>query len=60
MIRQAIIQINKEIKDLEKERFVLQSQCKHKKTFKGIYSYRVGVNQEAEICSDCNKLIKYL
>jgi len=35
----------------------LRSICKHKKTFKGTYSYRVGSYQEADICFHCGKVI---
>lgn len=34
--------------------------CKHENTYEGNYSWRPGAIQKAEICSYCNKLIKYL
>lgn len=39
---------------------MLRVVCKHETTFKGNYSYRIGVILPAVICSDCGELLKYL
>jgi len=36
----------------------LRSICKHEKTFKGNYSWRVGVIEERDICEFCGEVIK--
>lgn len=33
--------------------------CKHEKTFKGLYSWRVGCIQDADICEYCGELVRY-
>jgi len=48
------------IKQAEKRLEELRSICKHEKTFKGNYSYRIGVILPAEICEYCGELIKYI
>ncbi len=35
----------------------LREVCKHEKTFKGNYSYRVGVIEERDICEYCGEVI---
>lgn len=50
----------RQIKHAEERLKELRGMCKHEQTFKGNYSYRVGVIMPAIICSDCGKLIKYL
>lgn len=60
MIRQAIYQIDKEIRKLEMEREQLQLECKHKNTFIGEWMWRVGATYKAKICKDCNSMIKNL
>ena len=35
----------------------LREVCKHEKTFKGSYSYRIGVIEERGICEYCGEVI---
>ncbi len=35
----------------------LRENCNHEKTFKGNYSYRVGVIEERDICEYCGEVI---
>ena len=35
----------------------LREMCNHEKTFKGNYSYRVGVIEERDICEYCGEVI---
>lgn len=49
-----------QIKSAEERLQELRSICKHEYTFVGTYSYRVGSYSEAEICSHCGALIKYI
>jgi len=50
----------KAIKYSEDKLKELRAICKHENTFKGNYSYRIGVISPAIICSDCGSLIKYI
>jgi len=38
----------------------LKVQCSHPHTFEGNYSWRIGVIQKANICSDCGSLVNYI
>lgn len=58
MIRQAINQINEEIKALQKERHNLQQNCKHSNKSIKAYSWRVGVTQDALMCNSCDIVIE--
>lgn len=48
-----------QIKNCEDRLKTVRNICKHPNTFEGNYSWRIGVIQPAEICSDCGQLIKY-
>lgn len=48
------------IKTAEKEIKALRKACKHIKTFEGIWSWRPGAMNPAEICNECGSLIKFL
>lgn len=37
----------------------LQNECTHPTTFQGLYSWRVGCYDDAIICSDCGKMIRF-
>lgn len=49
-----------QIKTGEERLRYLRSICKHKKTFIGNYSFRIGNTVPAEICEYCNELIKII
>jgi len=55
-----IEQIEKEIESLNLEKKELQEKCPHTDTHIVKYSWRVGVIEDAEVCKDCNKFIKYI
>lgn len=62
---QEIIKINvkgwqNKIKDCNDLIESTQKSCTHPRTFEGLYSWRVGAVDNALICSDCGKFIKYL
>lgn len=48
------------IKTAEERIKELRTLCHHPNTKNGLYSYRVGVVDEALICSDCGNVIKML
>lgn len=57
MIREAIDQINEEIKALQKEKLELQKSCKHKKSSEKLYTYRPGVIDKVLMCDNCDILM---
>ncbi len=48
-----------QIKSAEEKLEELRSACKHEKTFEGMYSWRVGNIQLADICEYCGSCIRY-
>ncbi len=38
----------------------LRKLCKHQNTFKGLYSYRFGVIQNALLCCYCKDVIRFI
>lgn len=48
-----------QIKQAEDRLKEIRSICKHDNTHEGNYSWRIGAVQLAEICSDCESLIRY-
>lgn len=34
--------------------------CKHENTFKGLWSWRIGAENNATICSDCGTCLEFL
>ena len=52
-------QIYTQIKNAQERLEELRAICKHEKTYEGLYSYRVGSYQTADICEYCGKMIKY-
>jgi hypothetical protein len=47
-----------QIKYSEDRLRALRAECKHEKTFKGNYSWRVGSIQLADICEYCGLMIR--
>jgi len=56
-IKNRILELFKIIENSNKEIEDIQEKCKHEKTTKGIFSYRIGAYIECEICDFCNKPI---
>jgi hypothetical protein len=59
-IKQECEEMYAQINSAQKRLMELRVICKHPNTFEGNYSYRIGVIQLAEICSDCGSVIEYL
>jgi len=52
------VEVLQEIINISQDRIKeLREICKHEKTFKGNYSYRVGVIEERDICEYCGEVI---
>ena len=60
MIRDEVDQLYQTIKEANGELDFIRENCSHKETRIGLYSWRIGCIDNAEICSDCDKLIKTL
>jgi len=58
-IKSECVKMFSQIEESKKRLNELQSICKHPNTFEGKYSWRVGCIDDAIICSDCKKLVKY-
>ena len=52
-------QLYAQIKSAEEKLVKLRSDCKHEKTIEGMYSWRVGNFQLADICEYCHSMIRY-
>jgi hypothetical protein len=50
----------KQIQEAETKLKELRETCKHPATHIGNYSYRPGHVAEAELCSDCGKMLGYV
>lgn len=59
-IKQECEKMYSQIKSAEERLKEVRAICKHTDTFEGNYSYRIGVIQLAEICSDCGSVIKLI
>ena len=55
-----IQEIQHEIQLLENEREAIRVDCSHSITFEGVYSWRPGVAQLANICKSCGALVSWL
>ena len=49
--------IHTSITNLQERRLQLQSICKHPNTFKAMFAWRVGANEPALLCSDCDAVV---
>jgi hypothetical protein len=58
-IRKECEKMYAKIKEAEERLKEIRETCKHPNTFEGNYSWRIGSVDKAEICSDCQTLIKY-
>lgn len=47
----------KQIKSAAKDLEDLRSICEHPITYVGLYSWRIGCIDEANICADCGKMV---
>ena len=58
-IKQECEKMYAQIKQAEERLKEVRAICKHPNIFNGNYSWRIGVIQPADICSDCGSVIKY-
>jgi hypothetical protein len=59
-IKEECEKIFAQIKQSEERLKELRTICKHPNTYEGNYSWRIGSIDKAEICSDCQTLVKYV
>lgn len=58
-IKEEVELLFNKIKEAKNRIEELRTKCKHKDTYETLYSHRIGHAEEAIMCSDCQKVIKY-